>query len=33
MPFIFGWLLNGIYLVFLVLVSPVLIYRRLAKGK
>lgn len=29
----FGWLLNGIYLVLLILVSPILIYRRLAKGK
>jgi 3-deoxy-D-manno-octulosonic-acid transferase len=33
MPFVFGWLMNGVYLAILTLVSPVLIYRRLAKGK
>lgn len=30
---IFGWLLNGIYLALLVVVSPILIYRRVVTGK
>ena len=33
MPFVFGWLLNGLYLLLLLAVSPVLIFRRIAQGK
>ncbi len=33
MPFVFGWLLNGIYVLILAAVSPVVAYRRLTKGK
>lgn len=33
MPFIFGWLLNGFYVLLLAAVSPVLIFRRLTQGK
>lgn len=33
MPIIFGWLLNGAYLLLLLAVSPVLVYRRLRQGK
>ncbi|WP_010582238.1 3-deoxy-D-manno-octulosonic acid transferase [Schlesneria paludicola] len=33
MPFVFGWLLNGIYVLILTAVAPVLVYRRLAQGK
>ena len=33
MPFVFGWLLNGIYLLILAAVAPILVYRRLAHGK
>lgn len=33
MPFIVGWLLNGIYTLLLLLVAPILIYRRLRHGK
>lgn len=30
---LFGWLLNGIYVLILVAVSPILIYRRISQGK
>ena len=33
MPFVFSWLLNGIYLLILTAVAPVLIYRRVTSGK
>jgi 3-deoxy-D-manno-octulosonic-acid transferase len=33
MPFICSWLLNGVYALLLLAVSPILIYRRLAFGK
>lgn len=33
MPFLFGWLLNGAYLLVLAAVSPFLIYRRITQGK
>src|SRR5688572_20230918 len=33
MPSLFTWLLNGLYALLLIAVSPVLIYRRLTLGK
>jgi 3-deoxy-D-manno-octulosonic-acid transferase len=33
MPFVFGWLLNGVYTLFLMAVAPLLIFRRVAQGK
>ena len=33
MPLVFGWLLNGLYLLLLMAIAPVLIYRRITQGK
>ncbi|MEI8017316.1 MAG: 3-deoxy-D-manno-octulosonic acid transferase [Schlesneria sp.] len=33
MPRVFGWLLNGLYLLLLMAIAPVLIYRRITQGK
>ena len=33
MPLVFGWLLNGLYLLLLTAIAPVLIYRRITQGK
>ena len=33
MPLVFGWLLNGLYLLLLTAIAPVLIYRRVTQGK
>src|SRR4029079_6554328 len=33
MPFLFGWLMNAVYLLVLTAVSPFLIYRRITQGK
>lgn len=33
MPLVFGWLLNGVYLVIVAAIAPVILYRRWTKGK
>lgn len=33
MPFVVGWLLNGVYLLLLLAVSPILMFRRITQGK
>ena len=33
MPFVFRWLLNGLYLLLLVAIAPLLIFRRVTQGK
>lgn len=33
MPFLFGWLLNGVYLLIVLAVAPILVLRRITQGK
>jgi len=33
MPLVFGWLLNGVYLLIVAAIAPVILYRRWTKGK
>ena len=33
MPFVFGWLLSGVYLIILLVAAPILLFRRVTQGK